>query len=604
MEARPSETALQGQGSTALAAAIRSGAPTEVVEALFQANNHQMAITHRHRGSVLHEALNHRVNDDVLQFLLETMIDYQQNVMANTSRAPDPTISSDTNSLHPSRTLGFDQFKQVCVQDHRFLSCPNLLGVVDDMGRTALHLLVERAKRYLGNVKRSRSTWCFFQKLLTAYPEAARMKDSDGNTPLVLILFTPRGIRCSQTESHISRMVELMLSVCPETALITRRRPRPWRFQPLPTAVSNNQNSSNMPQSALENSPTPLYFALLFGRTLETINLLLQANKSHGQSGCSVPVTQYQEVCLHVAVTTGVPLSILYHVLHDNPKAVLSPDVYDLTPLDWLWIRYVLDCHSNPLENAPSRIISRRRFLTNQFYTWHDQAAKNVNIVDHVVSANPVAIRNFQLELLQRMKLLLPVAASLQAGDSEETANMPWSLLHAVCYVPCPIGLVRASLAFDSDSLVSVKTRDSRMGRYPLHYAVSRRGYEGELPIGVSQTLHKFSEPAPVHDILPLYPEACQQVDINGQLPLHIAIDTAKDDRCYWQGVDEGCGEVWEECDVLRLLLEYNATALECLDGKTQLYPWQQAAVGPGSSLNTVYTLLRAHPVVIKHNSP
>jgi hypothetical protein len=78
LEAELSESCLSGEGSTALAASVRSGAPLCVVEALLRANAHQLGITNRQRGNCLTEALKARVSDDVLEFLLQSMIDYQR----------------------------------------------------------------------------------------------------------------------------------------------------------------------------------------------------------------------------------------------------------------------------------------------------------------------------------------------------------------------------------------------------------------------------------------------------------------------------------------------------------------------------------------------
>ena len=78
IEATPSDASLRGEGSTTLSVAVRSAAPRHVVKALLEANLHQLGITHRNRGSILHEALKHRASDDVLEYLLQTMIQYQE----------------------------------------------------------------------------------------------------------------------------------------------------------------------------------------------------------------------------------------------------------------------------------------------------------------------------------------------------------------------------------------------------------------------------------------------------------------------------------------------------------------------------------------------
>jgi hypothetical protein len=55
-----------GDGEYDLSVAVRSSSPRYVVKALLETNLHQIGITHRNRGSILHEALKHRASDDVL----------------------------------------------------------------------------------------------------------------------------------------------------------------------------------------------------------------------------------------------------------------------------------------------------------------------------------------------------------------------------------------------------------------------------------------------------------------------------------------------------------------------------------------------------------
>lgn len=583
-EAQPSEASLRGEGSTALAAAVRSGAPQKVLEALLGANVHQVGITHRNRGSVLHEALKHRVSDDVIQYLLRTMIQYQKTSF----------------SMH--RRLDIDRVQSVClqftlnpvqVQDRRLLVCPNLLSVVDDMGRSALHYFVEKLKLVAGNFRRIESTWGLFQALLLAYPAAVQMKDSDGNTPLMLLLVSPRGASCGQLENSICRMIHLMLSVCPEAAMVTRKMPRPWRFQPLPSPFSGRHFH--------DGSPTPLYYAILNGRNLETVQLLLDVSKKLGRPGSTEIVTQYHEVALHIAVTTRAPLSIIYQIIQDNAGGVLVQDVYGLTPIDWLWVRHVLDWHANPADFVSSRIISRRRFLANEFLEWHEQASRNMPLTDpSFLPANPVAIRGLQEELLQRMKLLLPLAASTSAAEPTFKTGEPWSLLHATCFLPCPVALVRAALSLDSQSITMIRSKDLRAGRYPLHYAASRLGYSATFPVGVSRGIRTLRERPTIAEILPLFPEASRSRDRSGQLPLHIAIDAAKHTRLMSKPLaDDGIEILNQELSIIQMLLGCYPAAIECRDGRTCLFPWQQAAVGAGASLDAIYKLLRLHPTSI-----
>lgn len=577
-ESQPSESSLRGQGSTALALAVRCGAPKNVLEALVKANVHQIGITNRNRGSVLHDALKHRASDEVLEFLLEETISYQSTFVNN--------ISTQAEESELFKTLGAVQFQHV--QDNRFLNCPtNLLGVADDMGRTALHYLMERAKRILGSHRDIDATKRCIRNLLYKHPGSVAKEDSDGNTPLSLILLAPRG-----PENEIFSIVELILSVCPKAATLTRKAPQPWRFQTLA-----NRLSSDCGRHLSVGSPTPLYYALLNCRSIDTIQLLLDANKRFGQKGGSGIVTQYHETLLHVAVTTRADHSVLSSLAFDYPEAVCCCDLYGLTPLDWMFLRHVLDFHASPLDFEPSRIISRRRYITHSFREWYDMASADV--------------RSTQDDLLRKLKLLLPIAATIRAkeppvfmhedGDVDNTETRePWSLLHASCYVPCPIAMIRAALLMDPDSTsIAVRTRDTRSGRYPLHYAAGRTRYSVNVPIGVSRRVQVIRERPPVLEILPHYEPACHSVDDQFQLPLHIAIDTAKKHRSeiLHEFHDDEASQ--DELEVLEQLLACYPGALYRRDGKTLLFPWQQAAVGPYASVNTIFSLLRANPSTI-----
>jgi len=620
-EAEPSEASLRGEGSTALSAAVRNGASKAVVEALLSANIHQIAITHRHRGSILHEALKYRASGDVVLRILTEMIKYQQTAITNI-----PPCSQQSVVMRPRRVsnkhkpLWSASFSRVSLQDRRYLSCPNLLGVPDDLCRSALHYVVERARRQWAESELAESTTRCFQKLLCSHPESATMSDTDGVTPLVLLLLTPRGAE----EPELYRMVEFLLSVCPEAAVVARRSTPSWRFHTL--AIRLSSGSGRQIHAA---SPTPLYHALLNGRSTRTVKLLLTTNRRLGQRGGAVVVSQYHEVPLHIAVTTRAPLPVLDSVVRDFPEAIKAEDVYGLNSLDWLWIRHVVDCHSTPHDFAPNRIISRRRYLANQFREWHDMESNNTPVIrrsnalpttmtpslspppasSQLPPVNTGNIRVYHEQLFERLNLLLPIAAAVRAletasstldcgsnGDVDvDDAASRWSLLHAACFVPCPAAMVGAALVMDREG--AIRTKDDRAGRLPLHYAAGRVGYCANVPVGASRRVVSIRERPPVMEVLPRFPGACREVDSSGQLPLHIAIDTAKEHRTALLHEFHDAAMSQEELEVLQYLLDHYPGALDRRDGRTKLFPWQQAATGPFASVNTIYSLLRSNPI-------
>lgn len=684
-EASASDANLRGEGSTALAAAVRCGAPWWVAEAVATANPHQLAVTHRQRGSVLHDALQHRCSDDVLSYLLSAVMDYQR---GRNQTPPNHASSNIVTSSSIGGVTDQPQFKHVGIQEQRFLNFPNLFATLDDMNRTALHLLVERARRLASNSRRSEDTYKMVRTVVLAYPDAVVTRDADGHTPLVLLLLTPRGpIVGSRTDADISRMVRLMLSACPGASNLPESRcatpARERRVTIRPTNFANSGSSALLVQRGASQrnacqhrkraawkdqtgsrevgNPVPLYHAILHGRSTDTILLLLRDYQACvGTSpGCQI-VTAHNEVLLHVAVTTRAPQSILYHLVNDCPSSVLARDGFGLNSIDWLWIRYCLDWQQSSEAVVPlTRIISRRRVLPVGFQDWYRRALNHITqppsssgttvqspsdtpFPSATVPVNPVALRNLQEDLLHRVKLLVPAAASACAnsrlrgsasfidstkfqtidskGDLSRHSHL-LSLLHATCFVPCPVALVHAALCFDHPATVgpSLRSPDTFMRRLPVHYAASRLSYVACLPTGAaSLNLQVVREDSPVLTIAEACPEACGVVDGNGQLPLHVAIDTYKQKELKYPISIEGAEKSSEETpqddevsqeilleglQVFQALLRHYPGALERRDGRTGLLPFQQAAMGRGSSTTFVYALLRASPTSISTSS-
>jgi hypothetical protein len=83
------------------------------------------------------------------------------------------------------------------------------------------------------------------------------------------------------------------------------------------------------------------------------------------------------------------------------------------------------------------------------------------------------------------------------------------------------------------------------------------------------------------------YKEATRVVDANHQLPLHILIDTVKQEN-------DNHG-----ASVVSKLLSFYPDSLERRDGKTLLYPFLQAAHGSNASVNLSFMLLRKNPTLV-----
>jgi hypothetical protein len=689
-EASPSDACLRGVGSTALAVAIRGGAPPRVIEALLSANPHQVAMTNNHRGSVLHEGLKHRCSDEVLNVLLSAVIDYQTTSLSSFPPPPPPVCGRRRTPLHSwNEECHHQSFKHVSIQEHRFVRCPNLFETTDDVNRTPLHWLVERARTLTSNFRRSDEAFRFFQALLSAFPDAVRAVDADGHTPLLLLLMTPRGpVVGGKLESDICRMVRLMLSVCPGASSLAHNRgnsgagtiggyrgSRQFSTRTCASSSSSKVLGSSVTRSAAPvaavsiAAPLPLYYAILHGRSLETIQLLLRDHRhALGQPAGSLAVTNLGEALLHVAVTTRAPPAVLYELVNDCPESTCYADVFGLTSMDWVWIRHCLDCHQTGGDAAATirttRIVSRRRLVPSGFSHYHQRSLLSIDsiasarpasshfgpedptpqepsaLAHSTLPQNPVALRSFQEELLRRIKLLVPVAASTRASASstaldgsegavgDNKVRYPFSLMHAVCYVPCPNAFVHVALTLDNPSTVcgSLRARDAFLGRLPLHYAASRSSHVTRVPTGAtSSDVHAIKESSVVAVVAASFPDACRVTDSCGQLPLHVAIDTYKhrtspgtlaaeqmsvsDDGSAVDGDESKDETVMEGLMVIQTLLAHFPGSLDRRDGRTGLFPWQQSGVGPSapgaradgsrfttSSTTHTFVLLRACP--------
>ena len=516
-EAIPSEAAKEGESATVLSLAVRMGAPLTVIQSLVDAVPSQVAVVHRIRGSVLHDALGHGTFKTFTYILL-------------------------------------------AVKQH---ASEELLCYTDDLGRTALHCLILHAMRAFHCPG---TTWKVFRELVLAYPPAVGSMDCDGNTPLLLILLNQDTFRQnSMSEGHILRMVKLMVTVCPQAVTLCRTAKRVW------------PNHCREDGTIGDGVATPLTYAMLYGRSEAIIGLLLDASRKVGSDSCMMLVSGYREVPLHMALSLRSSISLLRMLVEEAPQAMMVRDIHNLTPLEWLWIRHALDwCNpsSTPLHPVSP---STRRFLPHNFCQLHDQASRE--------DATQISTI-LQETLFQRMRIVLPAFAAALCDEPKYKQGEPWSVTHAACFVKCPLSMVR--LALRREGVNMLRKRDLRMGRMPLHYAASRTGYAARIPVGpMSESIQKISEPSPLTEILSLCPEVAHITDSKWQLPLHIAIDTArKSGICDWEA--------------MKSILAQYPDSLERRDGRTKLFPFMQAAVENQTCLDIIFLLLLDNPALAR----
>ena len=180
---------MDGAGTTALSIAVRSGAPTGAIQALVQADASQLVVFHKYSGSILHEALKHRVPFPILEYLLQSVIHYEH--------------------VH-------------CGQHDNKKDYMSLFGRQEHLGRTVLHHMVVRSIQEMEHTGNNDEMWRSFRSIVMAYPPAVQVLDADGNTPLVLTLLYPNSVQNERDEDYLHRMVQLMIHTCPSVVTIAR----------------------------------------------------------------------------------------------------------------------------------------------------------------------------------------------------------------------------------------------------------------------------------------------------------------------------------------------------------------------------------------------
>jgi hypothetical protein len=401
----------------------------------------------------------------------------------------------------------------------------------------------------------------------------------------------------AELEEEVFRMVELMLALCPKAVNVSRRLPRPWHYQ------FNLDKKTSLVHG--DGVPSPLSCALLFGRSMETINLLLEANRNIGVGGCRTIVTHYREVPLHIAVTMRCSVELLSKLIQEDRGVVGLPDIHGLAPLDWMWIRHTLDWCSSSDPFAPV-MVSRRRYLNNHFLEWHERVSNQYLGIDKQMadSPNPMVremTRKLRDDMLKRMSFILPAMAAASLEDDTdkmvEDKEESFPLVHAACYVNCPLAMVQLACNSSPDQL---RIREPQLGRLPLHYAASRRGYMAQYPVGVSCNRQCMEEVSPVKLVLVKFSAACRVTDLREQLPLHVAICQAKDLEQQHPDMIREREHPAEAYKDVELLLHGYPDALQRRDGITKLYPFLQAAEGSNGTLDLAYLLLRRDPTLLR----
>lgn len=211
------------------------------------------------------------------------------------------------------------------------------------------------------------------EKLGTETARALVMQDVDGYTPLHLLIrrrFQSHILGLDEG-SHLMELLEMLVKSCAEAVVVPDRGEyeeppivmalKAEVYAPLlqsedATAVRIERNIYEMVKCMLKHYPsaascvfngyrgkyTALHSAVFHGRCPDTIGLLLQAESRCPASQKAGLLSNTQgEMPLHFCAMRGEQPRSLALIAEEAPEAVSKRDGSGLTPVHWLWIRFV-----------------------------------------------------------------------------------------------------------------------------------------------------------------------------------------------------------------------------------------------------------------------
>ncbi len=564
---------------SALALACRFGAPLECVNAILQICPSKLRHLLGSRGTPLHEAV---VCDDVGPEIIELLL------------AADLQLGS-------------------------FTTRATLLQDVD--GYTPLHLLIRRRfqSHVLGSSGERSYLMEILEMLVKSSPEAIIVPDRGEyeEPPIVMALkanvyaplLRPEDVTTARIERHINEMVNCMLRYYPSAA----------------SCVFNGYRGKY----------TALHSAVFHGRCAETIELLIQAEKrSPSRDRAGLLANTQGEMPLHFCAMRGEPPRSVALVAAAAPEAVSMRDASGLTPVHWLWIRFVStllaiddggrgSATNIPLrrrENRPevSDYVSfatlvqgdfeqdlalvrrldpsvdflRMRHIPNEVLEEEEAmywAGKTTEILKHVReryyagSGNSEGIMMFsRVEAVASLfwtKLVSMLEAIWSAGPEQNGEG--FSVVHTAfksISCPPPVAMIVAAMYPNELNMV-----DSE-GRLPLHYAARRPWHAWDWPRqdGTNDSANaqvlEMESVFLLRTAISLSPQdAAKRKDKSGCLPIHYAIRTFIRAFCT-SGRSYSSLLLAEVEELLKLFILLYPESLHEEDPKTGLLPFLQAS--------------------------
>lgn len=572
-------------GSTPLALACRFGAPASCIKVLLDAAPKNVRSLASSRGTPLHEAI---INEGI----------------------------------------GIDAIKMLLEADEKLEGGPRATVMQDVDGHTPLHLLIRRRSPCHILMESNRHWMPFFELLVKSCPEATGIPDNGEyeEPPLVFALKANQYAATSadsesddviypRIERRIHEMVKIML----------------WYY---PEAASRVLNG-------VRGHYTALHSAVFHGRCADTIELILQAEqKTSDKPKAALLANTQGEIPLHFAAMRGEPPRTIGLLGNAAPMAVLQRDESGLTPLHWLWIRFVSTLLSvddrqltGTVELEPRAIAEddicayskfwhvergdfstdlilmrridppidyfRMRHIPPELYSnkdsnrlWAERAVEVLATMRNRDQASGYENGHNEAAEWTREEIVsclfwVKVVSLLKAVSHAQNCGMDgnFNLVHTAMSSPsCPPPVAHiTSLLFPGD----LSVRDSS-GRFPLHHAAMREWYCFDMrhhvhDTAASRLLEGESIELLKNAIQASPPEVARVVDDSGRLVLHHAIETFVRACSRCRSVSVHRSAVDGMLDALKILLLQFPESLERRDGQTKLYPFLQATASATS---------------------
>lgn len=564
---------------SALALACRFGAPLECVKEILNICPSKLRHLLGSRGTPLHEAI---VCDDVGPEIIELL------------------LTADVK-------LGSTTLRATMLQD------------VD--GYTPLHLLIRRRfqSHVMGSSAESSYLMEILEMLVESSPEAIVVPDRGEyeEPPIVMALkanvyaplLRPEDVTTARIERQINEMVNCMLQYYPSAA----------------SCVFNGYRGKY----------TALHSAVFHGRCAETIELLIQAEKrSPSRERAGLLANTQGEMPLHFCAMRGEPPRSVALVAAAAPEAVSMRDASGLTPVHWLWIRFVstllaLDDGGRgnvtniPLRRRendsalsdyvafatlvqgdfeqdlalvrrldPSVDFLRMRHIPNEVLDeeealyWAEKTAEILKLVreryNNGASNSEGTILFSRIEAVASLfwtKLVSMLEAIWEAGSDHNTES--FSIVRTAfksISCPPPVAMIVASMYPDELNRV-----DSE-GRLPLHHAACRPWHAWDWPRqdGTNDSANaqvlEMESVFLLRTAISLSPhDAAKRKDNSGCLPIHNSIRTFIQAFCT-SGRSYSSLPLAEVEELLKLFIQLNPDSLHEVDPITGLLPFLQAS--------------------------